>query len=160
MGNKRCTQAGRISGRTSQWRLIFMFLLLELLLLNVRQPWTKFPKIWHNFPDENIRIKRNKLIFNEKLKKHFLVKLKANYWVCEDTLSSLSSPHIQNFKEVTFYHSLSPSHNQQFYKLISFIYVSGMRIFLCVFWMVSALLLPSWKSASLLSRLLIPVPCL
>ena len=33
-----------------------------------RFPLTKFPKVWHNFPNENIKFQRNKLIFNEELK--------------------------------------------------------------------------------------------
>jgi hypothetical protein len=44
-----------------------------------RFPLTKFPKMWHNFPNENIKFQRNKLIFNEELKNHFLSLLKANY---------------------------------------------------------------------------------
>ncbi len=44
-----------------------------------RFPLTKFPKVWHNFPNENIKFQRNKLIFNEELKNHFLSQLKANY---------------------------------------------------------------------------------
>jgi hypothetical protein len=46
-----------------------------------RQPLTKFPKIWHEteFPNENVKFLRNKITFNEELKKHFLSKLNANY---------------------------------------------------------------------------------
>jgi hypothetical protein len=60
--------------------LICMRILLE------RQPLAKFPKIWHEFPDENIKIQRNKLIFNEELKKHFLDKLKGT--VSQDFFAS------------------------------------------------------------------------
>jgi hypothetical protein len=44
-----------------------------------RQPLTKFPKLWHEFSDENIKFQRNKLIFNSMLKNHYLSKLNANY---------------------------------------------------------------------------------
>jgi hypothetical protein len=44
-----------------------------------RQPLTKFPKTWHEFPNENVKFIRNKQTFNEELKKHFLSKLDANY---------------------------------------------------------------------------------
>jgi hypothetical protein len=43
-----------------------------------RQPLTKFPKTWHEFPTENVKFIRNKQTFNEELKKHFLSKLDAN----------------------------------------------------------------------------------
>ena len=38
-----------------------------------RFPLTKFPKMWHNFPNENIKFQRNKLIFNKELKKSVFV---------------------------------------------------------------------------------------
>jgi hypothetical protein len=44
-----------------------------------RQPLTKFPKTWHEFSNENIKIQRNMLIFNAELKEYFLAKLNANY---------------------------------------------------------------------------------
>jgi hypothetical protein len=44
-----------------------------------RQPLTKLPKTWHEFPNENVKFIRNKQTFNEELKKHFLSKLNANY---------------------------------------------------------------------------------
>jgi hypothetical protein len=44
-----------------------------------RQPLTKFPKIWHEFPDANIKFQRDKLLFNSMLKDHYLSKLNANY---------------------------------------------------------------------------------
>ncbi len=69
-------QAGGVPGRTSQWRWSVSAFCSRTSLIE-RQPLAKFPQIWHEFPDENIKIQRNKLIFNEELKKHFLDKLKG-----------------------------------------------------------------------------------
>ena len=44
-----------------------------------RHPLTKFPRLWHEFTDESIKIIRDKLSFNKKLKEHFLAKLDENY---------------------------------------------------------------------------------
>jgi hypothetical protein len=33
-----------------------------------RQPLTKFPKTWHEFPNENVKYIRNKQTFNKELK--------------------------------------------------------------------------------------------
>ncbi len=44
-----------------------------------RQPLTKFPKTWHEFPNEDVKFLKNKQTFNEELKKHFLSQLNANY---------------------------------------------------------------------------------
>ncbi len=41
-------------------------------------PYYNLPRTWSNFDDENIKIIRNKLEFNQKLKKHFLDLLSAN----------------------------------------------------------------------------------
>jgi hypothetical protein len=44
-----------------------------------RHPLTKFPRLWHEFTDESIKIIRDRLSFNKKLKEHFLAKLDENY---------------------------------------------------------------------------------
>jgi hypothetical protein len=46
------------------------------LNLTERQPLTHFPKVWLNFPNEDIKFIRNKLEFKKKLKDHFLSQLK------------------------------------------------------------------------------------
>jgi hypothetical protein len=46
------------------------------------------PPIWNEFEDDVIKCESSKLIFNSKLKSHFIVKLNANY-VC----SRLLCPH-------------------------------------------------------------------
>jgi hypothetical protein len=38
-------------------------------------PLTNFPKLWSEFPEEEIKFQRNKIIFNTQLKEHFLSKL-------------------------------------------------------------------------------------
>ncbi len=40
-----------------------------------RLPLTSFPKIWTNFPSEEIKFIRNKIEFNEKFKSYFLEQL-------------------------------------------------------------------------------------
>ena len=40
-----------------------------------RQPLSSFPKIWSNFPDEQIKFTRNVIEFNNLLKQHYLKKL-------------------------------------------------------------------------------------
>ena len=44
-----------------------------------QHPLFLFPKLWHEFPDETIKIIRNKLEFKIKLKKYYLDKLSSNY---------------------------------------------------------------------------------
>ena len=41
-------------------------------------PLTSFPKLWCEFPDENIKFIRNKLEFNTSLKRYFIDKLRQN----------------------------------------------------------------------------------
>jgi len=48
-------------------------------------PLYDFPKIWQKFPEEQIKIVRNKLEFDTKLKKFFLDDL-SNIVVCERLL--------------------------------------------------------------------------
>ena len=43
-----------------------------------KHPLTSFPRLWTEFPDEEIKFQRNKLEFNNKLKAHFLNKLNQN----------------------------------------------------------------------------------
>jgi len=40
-------------------------------------PLTSLPRTWSEFPDEEIKFIRNKIEFNQKLKKYFLNQLKA-----------------------------------------------------------------------------------
>jgi hypothetical protein len=42
-------------------------------------PAISFPKIWNSFTDHEIKLTRNKLIFNSKLKNFFLTKLKLTF---------------------------------------------------------------------------------
>jgi len=48
-------------------------------------PLTAFPRIWEEFPDEEIKFTRNKLEFNFKLKKFFIDRLQNNV-VCDRLL--------------------------------------------------------------------------
>jgi hypothetical protein len=45
---------------------------------STNQPLIKFPRMWAQFDNEDVKILRNKLEFNKELKKHFLKKLSAN----------------------------------------------------------------------------------
>ena len=49
------------------------------LVSSDRQPLISFPRTWEEFPDNQIKFIRNILEFDNKLKKHFLDKLSANY---------------------------------------------------------------------------------
>ena len=53
-----------------------------------QHPLFLFPKLWHDFPDETIKIIRNKLEFKIKLKKYFMDKLSLAY-----TCTRLLCPH-------------------------------------------------------------------
>ncbi len=44
-----------------------------------QHPYFTFPKMWHNFNNNDIKFIRDKLEFNFKLKNHFLNQLDANY---------------------------------------------------------------------------------
>jgi hypothetical protein len=48
------------------------------IALTERHLLSSFPKIWDEFPDENIKIMRNKLEFNAALKTHLIDKLSHN----------------------------------------------------------------------------------
>jgi hypothetical protein len=50
-----------------------------------RLPLFALPKIWNKFEDDIIKSEANKLVFNSKLKGHFINKLNANY-VCSRLL--------------------------------------------------------------------------
>ncbi len=41
----------------------------------MQHPLTCFPRLWHDFEDDQIKFIRNRLEFNKKLKLHFLNKL-------------------------------------------------------------------------------------
>ena len=48
-------------------------------------PLTAFPRIWEDFPDEEIKFTRNKIEFNFKLKNHFIQKLNSSV-ICDRLL--------------------------------------------------------------------------
>jgi hypothetical protein len=63
-----------------------------------RAPFYSFPRIWQNFENVDIKIQRNKIIFNSMLKKHLLDTLssdfKCNRLLCPEcnlNLTQLSS---------------------------------------------------------------------
>jgi hypothetical protein len=55
-----------------------------------RHPLTKFPKVWHEFKNENIKNSKKQNYFNGMQKDHFLSKLNSNYkcvrLLCPDRL--------------------------------------------------------------------------
>jgi len=53
------------------------FIPFARLTFSTRQPYYKIPKIWSDFNVPEIKILRNKLEFNFKLKEHFLSKLSS-----------------------------------------------------------------------------------
>jgi len=46
------------------------------LALSDRLPFISFPKLWNSFPNDELKFLRNKLVFNSKLKTHFLNNLR------------------------------------------------------------------------------------
>ena len=50
-----------------------------------RFPLVNFPRLWSQFNENEIKIQRNKIIFNNSLKKYFLNQLQANF-ICERLL--------------------------------------------------------------------------
>ncbi len=51
------------------------------LALTEKHPYHSFPKAWSNFHEFNIKIQRDKIVFNTMLKQYFLEKLSSNF-VC------------------------------------------------------------------------------
>ena len=58
---------------------------LSRLYILDRQPYFSFPKVWEQFKEENIKIIRDKIQFNFKLKEYMLGKLNENF-VCDRLL--------------------------------------------------------------------------
>ena len=58
---------------------------LSRLTVLDRHPYFSFPKIWEQFSEESVKIIRDKIQFNHKLKELMLKKLKDNY-VCDRLL--------------------------------------------------------------------------
>ena len=56
-----------------------------------RQPFTKLPKLWIEFENENIKIIRNKLEFNKKLKSFLLNQLIQHHNLQQIILSTVPS---------------------------------------------------------------------
>ena len=57
-------------------------------------PLYSFPKLWVNFPDENIKFIRNVYEFNLSLKGHFIENLSLNV-VCEKAYCPSCNPYLQ-----------------------------------------------------------------
>jgi len=55
-----------------------------------RMPLYSFPKIWADFPSEEIKFIRNKLEFNQKLKEYFISNLKMSL-IVQDSFAQLAS---------------------------------------------------------------------
>ena len=49
------------------------------LASTARFPLVSFPKIWSQFPDQNIKIQQSKFAFNKMLKNYFIQKLQSNF---------------------------------------------------------------------------------
>jgi len=56
-----------------------------------RHPLTRFPKLWQDFNNENIKFIRNKLQFNKELKMYFLDQL-SDVIICDRLLCSQCHP--------------------------------------------------------------------
>jgi hypothetical protein len=56
-----------------------LYLPQSRLISTERAPFYSFPRTWQNFEDLEIKIQRNKNIFNNMLKEHLLKTLSSNY---------------------------------------------------------------------------------
>ena len=63
---------------------------LSRLYILDRQPYFSFPKVWEQFKEENIKIIRDKIQFNFKLKEYMLGKLNENFVVIDFSVPTVT----------------------------------------------------------------------
>jgi hypothetical protein len=79
-----------------------LFIPLSRTSLTSRLPLATFPKIWEDFPDDDIKFQRDKIVFNSRLKTHLLSQLSStincNRLLCPDChLNQINDPSVYNF---------------------------------------------------------------